>query len=119
MVFYPILFAVSVGISISAMPLLKRLAFKYNIMIDMPNERNIHAKAIPRNGGIGIALASFIAIFLGFAMRPGISSEEFLHLIGILSRLDHLPIQSLHNQKMLSQLMGHLQKQSVSHFLQA
>jgi len=78
------MFAVSFGISTSAMPLLKRFAFKYNIMIDIPNERNIHSKAISRNGGIGIALASFIAILLGFAVRPSASGEDFLHLTGII-----------------------------------
>ncbi len=78
--FYFILFTVSLGISILVIPLLKRLAFKYNIMIDMPNERKVHVKAIPRNGGIGIALASFIAILLGFAMRSGAFGEDFLHL---------------------------------------
>ena len=82
--YFILLFIVSFGASTLALPLLKRLAFKYNIMLDMPHERNIHAKATPRNGGIGIALASLIAILLGFVIRLGISSEEFLHLIGIL-----------------------------------
>jgi len=82
--FYLILLAVSLSISVSSMPLLRRLALKYNIMIDIPNERKIHVKAIPRNGGIGIALASFTAILLGYAIREGISGEEFLPLTGII-----------------------------------
>lgn len=82
--FYFFLFTLSFILSISAMPLLKRLAFKYNLMIDLPNKRKMHVKATPRNGGIGIALALFSAILLGSAMRLGVSGEDVFHIIGII-----------------------------------
>lgn len=81
---YIVLFIVSLGISVSAMPFLKRLALKYGAMIAVPNERNIHVKAVPRNGGIGIALASFIAVVAGLAMRRIVYSEELLQVTGII-----------------------------------
>ena len=82
--FYIILFTASLGISISVTPLLKRLAVKYNVMVDTPSERKIHAKIVPRNGGIGIALATFITIIPGLAMRQNIHGNELLHVIGMI-----------------------------------
>ena len=84
---YIVLFIVSFGISVLAVPVLKRIAFRYKVMIDTPDERKIHVGTVPRNGGIGIALASLIAIAIGFTMKQGIQgihSVESRHLAGIV-----------------------------------
>ena len=58
------IFITSLIVSMISIPILKRLAFKYKVMIDLPNERKIHNGAIPRNGGIGIAIGVFMGILL-------------------------------------------------------
>lgn len=55
MIFIPMIF---VGISI---PLIKKIAFHINAL-DIPNERKIHKKPMPRLGGLGI----FLGFLLGY-----------------------------------------------------
>ena len=82
---YFVLFLVSLGVAITTTPLLRQLALKYHIMIDFPNERRrIHAKATPRNGGIGIAFATLCAIGVGVVLLP-ISDGQQFQLAGVLS----------------------------------
>jgi UDP-GlcNAc:undecaprenyl-phosphate GlcNAc-1-phosphate transferase len=58
------IFTLALIISLVATPLVKRVAMKYNL-VDIPDERRIHKKAIPRMGGIAIYIA-FFSPFLSF-----------------------------------------------------
>ena len=82
--FYLILFVVSLGVSALVIPILKRLAIRYDIMIDKPGKRKLHACPIPCNGGIGIALASLTVIVIGFATKHYTQGSEFRLLMGIV-----------------------------------
>jgi len=48
----------AVLITIGMTPVLRALAFHYNA-VDVPNERKIHSRAIPRIGGLAMALGTF------------------------------------------------------------
>ena len=80
---YFILFVASLGISALAIPILRHTAIRYGIMIDEPDERKLHAAPIPCNGGIGIALASFTAIAMGFAINHYMYNGELNSIVGI------------------------------------
>ena len=82
--FHIILFCVSLGVAALAIPALRRFAYRYNIMIDVPNERKIHKKPIPCIGGLGIALAVLIAIVIGVAAKQDILGDKLLHTTGII-----------------------------------
>jgi UDP-GlcNAc:undecaprenyl-phosphate GlcNAc-1-phosphate transferase len=53
---------ISLGASLALTPILRNLALKFG-MVDEPNERKIHPKAVPYGGGIAIFLA-FLIVFL-------------------------------------------------------
>ena len=81
--FYLILLAISFGLSALMTPVLRLLAVRHNIMIDVPGERKLHAVPTPCIGGIGIALSSFAAIAVGFFMSHFMEGIELRPLIGI------------------------------------
>ncbi len=56
-------FVISVAISIALIPVLMRFAGHLN-MVDEPGGRKVHAVAIPRCGGVGLAVGAIIAILL-------------------------------------------------------
>ncbi len=56
-------FVVSVAISISLTPVLMRYAGFLN-MLDEPGERKVHLTAIPRCGGLALAIAAVISILI-------------------------------------------------------
>jgi UDP-GlcNAc:undecaprenyl-phosphate GlcNAc-1-phosphate transferase len=51
----------AVVVSIAVIPLMIRLAPRLH-MVDLPDPRKVHARPVPRVGGIGIALGTIIAI---------------------------------------------------------
>jgi len=55
-------FIISIAISIALIPLLMRYAGILN-MLDEPDERKVHVIAIPRCGGLGLAIGALAAIF--------------------------------------------------------
>lgn len=82
---YIFLFIVSFGVSTLVIPVLRRSAFRYNMMIDFPNERKLHLTPTPCNGGLAIALAFLAAIAVAVAMRRDIQQgNELRHLMGIV-----------------------------------
>ena len=80
--FYIILFIISFGVCLILVPILKRVAIKYNIMIDVPDERKVHNGKVPRNGGIGIAIGTLIALIYGFLTRQ--TNYSINHLLGLV-----------------------------------
>src|SRR5499427_10298799 len=53
----------AVVVSIAVIPLMIRLAPRLH-MVDLPDPRKVHARPVPRVGGIGIALGTIVAVAL-------------------------------------------------------
>ena len=60
------LFLSSAFLSVLITPILHKIAIE-NGVVDVPNERKIHQRVIPRIGGISIAISFFVAIVLGYS----------------------------------------------------
>lgn len=71
MTLYLALFVISLTISAISLPFLKRFAFKYNFMLDLPCERKIHDRCVPRNGGVAIAFGVISSTILGYLLNSG------------------------------------------------
>jgi len=69
MFYYFAFFLISCLVSLIIIPLLRQTAIKSNAL-DEPNERKIHKSAIPRLGGIGIAIAFFFSMGAGYLFLP-------------------------------------------------
>lgn len=54
---------ISMFVTMALVPVFRTLAIKVNAM-DMPNRRKVHSHAIPRSGGIAIALGGLIPVLL-------------------------------------------------------
>jgi UDP-GlcNAc:undecaprenyl-phosphate GlcNAc-1-phosphate transferase len=67
-------------ISMALTPLMIRLAPRLR-MVDLPDPRKVHAKAIPRVGGIGIVLGSLISLLLWLPTEPWLHSYLFGSLV--------------------------------------
>lgn len=65
--------------SMVLIPLMIRLA-PYIGMVDLPDERKVHSKPIPRVGGIGIVLGSLLAVIVWLPLSPLLWS----YLVGAL-----------------------------------
>ncbi len=59
MVSYSAAFVISLAVAAILTPLIRDLSFRLKLY-DTPNERKLHLRAIPRTGGIAIAIAFFI-----------------------------------------------------------
>ena len=66
MFYYFALFIVSLLVSMIIVPLLRQTAINGNTL-DQPSERKIHKIAVPRLGGIAIAIAFFFSLGIGYA----------------------------------------------------
>jgi UDP-GlcNAc:undecaprenyl-phosphate GlcNAc-1-phosphate transferase len=63
----------ALAISMALTPLMIRMAPRLH-MVDLPDPRKVHAKPIPRVGGIGIVLGSLISILLWLPPQPWLHS---------------------------------------------
>jgi len=61
-------FVISIVISLALIPLLMRYAGFLN-MLDEPGERKVHAVAIPRCGGVGLAIGAVVAILVSVPLE--------------------------------------------------
>jgi UDP-GlcNAc:undecaprenyl-phosphate GlcNAc-1-phosphate transferase len=64
---YLLAFITAMVISMALIPLMVRIAPKVG-MVDRPDPRKVHAKPIPRAGGVGIVLGALVPIFLWLPM---------------------------------------------------
>jgi UDP-GlcNAc:undecaprenyl-phosphate/decaprenyl-phosphate GlcNAc-1-phosphate transferase len=69
MLYYSILFIIPYLVSLIVVPLLRQTAISSNIL-DQPNDRKIHKNALPRIGGIAIAIAFFFSLGVGYVFLP-------------------------------------------------
>jgi UDP-GlcNAc:undecaprenyl-phosphate GlcNAc-1-phosphate transferase len=65
---FPFALITALVISMAIIPLMMRLAPRLG-MVDLPDPRKVHARPIPRVGGIGIALGSIAAMLLWMPMQ--------------------------------------------------
>ncbi|MHB8829347.1 MAG: glycosyltransferase family 4 protein [Syntrophales bacterium] len=65
-------FIVSFLLSLVLTPLARRLGFRYGVT-DMPGERKVHTRIIPRCGGVVILLCFFLALFGSALLRTRVS----------------------------------------------
>jgi UDP-GlcNAc:undecaprenyl-phosphate/decaprenyl-phosphate GlcNAc-1-phosphate transferase len=65
MIFLSILL-LAVLITISMMPALSMLAIHCNIAVDLPGERKVHTRAVPRIGGVAMACGAIVPLLYWF-----------------------------------------------------
>jgi UDP-GlcNAc:undecaprenyl-phosphate/decaprenyl-phosphate GlcNAc-1-phosphate transferase len=65
MIFLSILL-LAVLITISMMPALSMLAIRCNIAVDLPGERKVHTRAVPRIGGVAMACGAILPLLYWF-----------------------------------------------------
>lgn len=66
-------------------PFVRRLATNLGA-VDLPHDRHIHTRAVPRLGGIALALAFFLPLLLLFGLETGVARRFFaepLHIVGL------------------------------------
>lgn len=66
-------FILSLFLTIALVPVLKRIGFRMHI-VDEPNERKVHVVAMPRTGGISMAVGMFVPMMLWVARDDFVSS---------------------------------------------
>lgn len=55
---------ISMIITILLIPILRGMALRYQAGLDQPGERKVHVSAVPRTGGVGMAIGATIPVFL-------------------------------------------------------
>ena len=71
-------FAVAMIVAIVLTPVVRKLATELGVL-DLPNDRRIHAGAIPRLGGLAIVVAFFVALLSLFATGSAVSGLFLTH----------------------------------------
>lgn len=56
----------AVMITITMMPVLSSLAIRCNLAVDLPNERKVHTRAVPRIGGVAMACGAALPLLYWF-----------------------------------------------------
>jgi UDP-GlcNAc:undecaprenyl-phosphate GlcNAc-1-phosphate transferase len=83
----------AVFITVSLIPIVIKLAEKYQ-MVDFPNPRKVHTRPIPRIGGLAIALGAFIPIIFWSAaddfVRAYLAGAGILVLFGLVDDMKGL-----------------------------
>lgn len=82
MAIYVALFLCSLLIAWLFTPVLRKAAVK-NGFLDYPDERRVHKDAVPRIGGIAIAVSFFISVMLGYALLYHKLGESAKYLTGL------------------------------------
>src|SRR5271169_1108696 len=74
---YFITLLLSIFITISLIPLMTRLATRFQL-VDVPDQRKVHVSPVPRIGGLAMAIGAFVPVFLW------ITSDDFVraYLVG-------------------------------------
>jgi len=80
--YYLTTFFVSGMVAVVFTPILRNIALKFGIM-DRPGARKIHRKNMPTMGGIAIAIAFFIALFIIFRSFPVYTKGFSFNFIGL------------------------------------
>lgn len=71
----------AMAISMVLIPLMSRVAARFGL-VDIPSERKVHCKPIPRVGGVGIVIGSLIPIML--MLTPDALSQSYVFGASVL-----------------------------------
>ena len=82
MAIYVALFLCSALIAWRFTPVLRKAAVE-NGFLDYPDERKVHKDAVPRIGGVAIAVSFFISVMLGYVLLHQRLGESARYLTGI------------------------------------
>lgn len=82
MAIYAVLFLCSLLIVTLFTPVLRKAAVK-NGFLDYPDERKVHKDAVPRVGGVAIAVSFFISVMLGYVLLYHRLGESAKYLTGL------------------------------------
>lgn len=95
----------ALAISMAITPLMIRLAPRLR-MVDMPDPRKVHAKAIPRVGGIGIVIGALVSLLFWLPPEPWLHSYLFgsLVLLGFGAADDSMELG--HYPKFIGQIVA-------------
>ena len=66
------IFSISLMLSLLLTPLIGKLGIKFGA-IDIPNDRKVHKRSIPRTGGLAVFLSFVLALILSRFIRTNIS----------------------------------------------
>lgn len=77
---YGLVFAMALAISLASMPAVRRIAVKLGALAH-PRDRDVHDRAIPRLGGLGIALALSLPLLTALAIDSGAATVFRRHLV--------------------------------------
>jgi UDP-GlcNAc:undecaprenyl-phosphate GlcNAc-1-phosphate transferase len=79
-----ILTGISLILSLLLVPLCRALALRSKLVDEPDYGRKIHTRAVPRVGGVAIALAIAAAVLFGARLHPGPATTQFLDVWKIL-----------------------------------
>jgi len=79
---YTVLFFTSCLLALFLTPLLRRAAIK-NGVLDYPNERKLHKEAVPRVGGIAIAISFLTTVVISYVFFRSKLHESIVYLAGL------------------------------------
>lgn len=97
--------AVSILISVAVIPIMMRYAESLG-MVDMPDPRKVHLIAVPRVGGWGMIIGTFMAVVVFLPIDPAVATYLFgtLVLLGFGAKDDQADIG--HYPKFIGQLLA-------------
>ncbi len=100
-------FVLSLFITIALVPMVKTMAFRFNI-VDLPNTRKIHSLPMPKSGGISMAAGVFIPVMLCVSQSRLMSSiligASVIVLFGLMDDIREMD----YKQKFLGQTIAAL-----------
>ncbi len=98
----------SVFITVSLIPMMMRLADKYQV-VDLPNPRKVHIHPVPRIGGLAMAIGVFIPIiFWALAsefVRAFIAATSLLVVFGFIDDMKGLGYQAKFGGQILAAMI--------------
>lgn len=98
-------FILSLLLTIALVPVLKSVAFRMKI-VDMPNERKVHARPMPKTGGLSMAFGVFVPILLWLPQNDFVLSVCLGALIIVIfGMLDDIRSMGF-KQKMVPQILA-------------
>ncbi|MBF0413339.1 MAG: undecaprenyl/decaprenyl-phosphate alpha-N-acetylglucosaminyl 1-phosphate transferase [Desulfamplus sp.] len=102
-----IVFSLSLFLTIALIPIMKRMAFRMNL-VDEPDERKVHVLPMPRSGGISMALGAIVPVLLWIpiddTLRAVIIGCAVIVVFGMVDDIKNLK----YTHKLIAQIAGAL-----------
>jgi UDP-GlcNAc:undecaprenyl-phosphate GlcNAc-1-phosphate transferase len=99
----------SVFITVSLIPLMTRLADRYQLLVDLPNSRKVHTRSITRIGGLAMAIGVFIPVVIWARaddfVRAYLAGAGILVIFGLLDDMNGLGYKAKFGGQLLAALV--------------